>query len=150
MSRKPPIVILTIILSALMLLVTTVGMFNAIQAWQLTAQGELSLLRYLWMLCAASGRLLLCASALYAAFRRPGWGYAMTIVFGAYFALLVTLAVVRPDPHPVFPIHGAAEQAGAYLAQVLMVGLALLYVGFLVFGRNARDYYRPTASHADA
>lgn len=150
MSRKPPIAILTIILSALMLLAAIAGMFNAIQAWQLTSRGELSVLKYLWILASAAGTLLLCASTLYAGFRRPSWGYVMTILFGIYLAVLTTISVVKPNPHPVFQIHPGAEEAGAYVGKVLMIGLMVLYVGFLVFGRNARDYYRQTEDRAGA
>lgn len=144
MPRKPPVVIVTIILSALILLVAIAGMFNAIRSWELTARGEVSVVNYLWGVIRATGVLLLPALTLYAAFRRPSWGYVITLVFAAFVLALTALAALYPDPHPYFPIHGAAEEAGARFGRILMIVAVGFYLGRLGFGRKARDYYRHT------
>ena len=142
MPRKPPIVIVTIILSALILLATIAGLFNAIRAWEFASRGEISLINYLWGVIRATGVLLLPALTLYAAFRRPSWGYVITLVFAAFVLALTALAVLYPDPHPYFPIHGAAEEAGARVGRIFMIVAIGFYLARLGFGRKARDYYR--------
>lgn len=149
MPRKPPIVILTIILSALILLTAIVGMFNAIQAWQFLERGEISLLSYLWHLVRAAGILLLTALTLYAGFRRPSWGHVITIAFAAFLLLLAAMAVIYPNPHPMFPIHGAAEEAGARFGRGFMIVALLAYVWRLVLGKNARSYYSQATSRTE-
>jgi hypothetical protein len=150
MPRKPPIVIVTIILSALMLLSAIVGLFNAVQAWQYLERGEMSLLTYLWQLIRWASILLLSALTLSAGFRRPSWGHAITLAFAAFLVVMAVMAVLHPNPHPMFPIHGAAQEAGARFGRMFMIVAMLAYLWRLALGKNARGYYGQAAPRSDA
>jgi len=150
MPRKPPIVIVTIILSTLLLLSAVVGMFNAISAWQYLERGEMSLLSYLWQLIRWASILLLSALTLSAGFRRPSWGHVITLTFAAFLLVMAVVAVLHPSPHPMFPIHGAAEEAGARVGRGFMIVAMLAYLWRLALGKNARAYYGQTAPRSDA
>ena len=144
MPRKPPIVVLTIALSALMLIPTGIGWVSAVGSWRLVQTGEASLIYFLLMLVRTTSMLGLSLAVLYAGFRRPAWGLPITALFGALLLTLVVQAVLHPSPHPLFPLHGAAEEAGAMVARVFMILAAAAYVACLIFGGNARRYYGKT------
>ncbi|TCV93419.1 hypothetical protein EC912_105280 [Luteibacter rhizovicinus] len=147
MRGKPVIILFTLVISGLVLLFSISGAVHIAGRLEMVSTGEISVLGYAGRWLRLIVEIVLSALTLYAIFKRPSWGRVVTVCFAVMFCVVGFEALLTPDPTPLFPLNGAAEKAGAQIANVAMGIGFLAYLGFVMFGRKTRDYFaRPAAA----
>jgi len=141
MRKKPAIIWFTLCLCVIFLLLHAYGIIQILLKFQMVEVGEVTVLHYAGVLMEAVVQFALSLAMIYAIWRQARWGHAVAICFSAIFALMALLALLTPDPHPVFVIHEGAEEIGAQIGRISMGIGAIAYALFMAFGRNARTYF---------
>lgn len=146
MRGRPPIIVCTMILSALSIITWVSGLprdlylpLNGINAWMGSYQALLDPAIFSTVV-----RLLLlpglACSVIYAGVRRPLWERPVFFAYCLLVSGLMWVAALSPHPH-ASPM-SAAEQAGYTMGQWIAGLLPAYYVYRMLFGGRAKQYFK--------
>jgi hypothetical protein len=141
MRGKPFIIVLTMILSALILVTSALNVIHWLSMFPLINTGEISILGFVFMGQRILFLVLLSAATFFAAWKGRRWGFPVSVCFAVVLILIVVAGILVPNPHPTFVIHEGAEATGAWFGRMLTAVGVPVYAGFVAFGGKARAYF---------
>lgn len=146
--KKPFVIWVTLVISALLGLVAAFGLLKIllqVPTW-LGPNSAIAAWRVLLIVAVQAAATAFLAAIVFAAFARPRWGRVACAVFAVLLALMVVYEGFHPDPHPMFAISPGAEEAGAIAGQLAMGVLSCIYAYKMVIGTKVRAYFQSTES----
>lgn len=142
--RKPTAIIVTIVFALFTMAVGVVGFVHLAFATGGLVQNDGSILALIIAYGLELTIVGFAAATLFACFKRPGWGRAVSITFALGISTFIGYVIAFPDPHPVFQITDGMEQVGAYAGRALMVFGIAVYTWLMIMGAKTRAYFAAT------
>jgi hypothetical protein len=142
---RPFVIWVSVVLPLLLALLAGYGLLMDVARlarWHQVAE-SISLWRGFMAMLIQACFVALYLSVIYAALKRPRWGRVVCAAFAVVVTAWTVWRAFYPGPHPRFEIEPGAQQAGATIGEVAMVGVSLAYAYAMLFGRRVRHYFLP-------